>query len=431
MNYPAYLRKRRKALPMLTNRRIKKIFLNVAGLFILVVAIILRVSQLYLMAAILLLIPLVSYSLGRALMWGLACERRLPASCSEGERILVTLLVTNTGLLPKVGLRVRDRLPRWLEAVGPEALPITQLLPGEAGTATYTLEPRKRGVYTFGAAQIVSTDPLGFYGFVQDVPAAGELVVYPSLLPLSRATAEGGGAFGPREQDGTLARGGIDFDGVREWRPGDELRRVHWRTTARTGKLAVVEYAQGTASELSLALDLNNSAYAGTGDGPDGALETAIRMAASLALCFLREGWTVRFLAPGADAPLVLTEPAQGPRLLEMLARANADAPQTLADVLGAVQAAGAGGGSLLYVTPDAHSPALAAAIAAWGGRVQGWGLDRESFLPAPAGRKGRATPGATSVFAPAPLMTGSALGTVRRGDDVTAVLESGSNARR
>ena len=75
---------------------------------------------------------------------------------------------------------------------------------------------------------------------------------------------------------------GDDFYGVREYAPGDELRRVHWRTTARTGTLAVAEYAQGVTLDVTVALDLFQDAYKGTGSEEHSALETAVTLAATL-----------------------------------------------------------------------------------------------------------------------------------------------------
>ena len=89
------------------------------------------------------------------------------------------------------------------------------------------------------------------------------------------------------------------FMGVREYGPGDELRRVHWRTTARTGKLAVTEYTQGVTLDVTLALDLCESAYKGTGTDDHSALETAVTLTATLLADLLQHGHAVRLVTAG------------------------------------------------------------------------------------------------------------------------------------
>lgn len=400
----------------------KLIFLYVAGAFLLLVAALFKEEYLYLMAATLFLIPAVANLVGRAFVGGLSCERSAPSSCSEGERITVTLQVTAAGALPKFFLRVEDRLPRWLRAVGGPPQLILQLLPGESRSVAYILEPEKRGVYTLGPTQAITTDPLGFYTYAQKLSCAGELLVYPTVIPLRQLFLEGGGALGQENQDQGSRRGeGLDFHGVREYQTGDDLRRVHWRTTARTGKLSVMEYTQGMTGDVLLALDLNRDAYADTGEGPDSALEYAVRIAAATAAYLLRQGYVVRLLAPGLSPTAVVVSRAdEMPRLLEALARAEARALQTLADALrdNLTQAAGK---TLIFITPAGAGAALGGVLEdcrALGARAFGFLLDAGSFRGRPEGGAG-------------PVWSGVAtLQRVRRGDDLQQAIEGWSYAR-
>ncbi len=405
---------------MLTSRTLKLLFLYVAGAFLLVVAALFHGEQLYLMAVTLFLIPTVANLIGRALARGLTCERAAPPSCSEGERVTMTLLVTATGPLPKFFLRVEDRLPRWLRPVGGPPPLVLQLRPGETRPVSYCLEPEKRGVYALASAQAVTTDPLGLHAYAQSLPCAGELLVYPTVTPLRQLFLEGGGAWGRENQDEGARRGdGLDFHGVREYQTGDDLRRVHWRTTARTGRLSVMEYTQGMTGDVLLALDLNRDAYAGLGEGPDGALEYAVRIAAASAAYLLGRGYVVRLVAPGQSTPLVMRRADEVPRLLEALARAEAVASETLADVL-RDQAQTAGGKTMIFITPDASGEALGAALAdcrTLGARAFGFLLDAASFRGDDDGS--------------GPVGGGDAtLQRVRRGDDLQHAMEGWSYAR-
>lgn len=397
--------------------------LGVAGTFILIVAVPLGAQNLYLMAATLFLIPLASYCLGRWLMIGLSCERVLPPSCSEGSRVSVTLTVHNPGRFSTLPLRLQDRLPRFLRPVSREMPLLLGLRPGETASVEYVFEPEKRGLYTLGPTLLTGTDPLGFYSFRRLLPSVSELLVYPTPLPLRRSFLRGASPAWMGEFEAAARGGGIDFQGVREFLPGDELRRVHWRTTARTGRLAVTEYAQETALDILLALDLSQSAYAGTGAGTESALEYAVKIAVTLLHEGQRHGHAVHLLTPSTVDALDRGEAraSRASRDLETLARAEANSPLTLAALLGRY-AGPVGAATLVYITPDAGNPELAAALREYearGARAFGFALDANSFRSGRSGEARREASGA-----------GGPVLRVRRGDDLTQILEGGPNGR-
>ncbi len=426
---------------MVITHNLKKFALTLAGLFIAIVAVILNLDQLYLMAAVLFLIPLASFVVGRVLMRGLACRRAPVPSCGEGERVTVTLTVENQGRLPKMFLRVADTLPASLQAVGEAAPLILHLGAGESTAVSYTLEAEKRGAYTLGPTLVSSTDPLGFYPHVQTIPSSAEMLVYPVVLALRQMAATGGGTWGQREQDSTVARGGgLDFHGVRDYQPGDELRRVHWRTTARTGKLAVMEYTQGAASNILVALDLQASAYADTGTGRESALEYAIKMTAAACDYLLRQGHTLQIVLPALPPPalgglLTIRDSAEMPILLETLARAEAISEEPLADALLRALPRVSSGATLFYITPNAGDDALALALAQYiarGAQTFGCALDRASFAAAPrrqAGKRERAS--METLDKTLPAAGGFPVLWVKKGEDLVQAMEGGGYARR
>lgn len=426
---------------MVITHNLKKFALTLAGLFIAIVAVILNLDQLYLMAAVLFLIPLASFILGRVLMRGLACRRAPVPPCGEGERATVTLTLVNEGRLPKMFLRASDTLPASLQAVGDAAPLILQLGAGESADVSYTVEAEKRGAYLLGPTLVSTTDPLGFYPQVQTIAASSEMLVYPAVLALRQMAAASGGTWGQREQDSTAARGGgLDFHGVRDYQPGDELRRVHWRTTARTGKLAVMEYTQGVASNILVALDLHASSYADTGEGRESALEYAVKMTAAACDYLLRQNHVLQVVLPALPPPalgdlLTLQDSAELPLLLEALARAEAVSTETLADALLRALPRVPTGATLFYITPAPGDEALAFALAQYAARgapLFGYALDRASFAPAPrkwGGMAGRlaAKPTDNSI----PAQGGSSVLWVRKGDDLVQAMEGGGYARR
>ncbi len=396
----------------------KRFVLNVAGLFVAIVAVLFSLASLYLMAAILWLIPLVSYLMGLLMLGGLECRRSLPLSAAAGEDIPLTYTLTNTGRFPKFYLLVRDTLPRGLLLSGPAPL-VLALWPGETRETSCQVGARQRGVFAVGPAHVFSTDPLGLQTFSRKLPAVSELVVYPAALPLRDSWLRGAASAGWRGAATALVRGdGDDFYGVRDYGPGDELRRVHWRTTARTGTLAVAEYAQGITLDVTIALDLSRDAYKGTGSDERSALETGVTLAATLIADLLRYGHAVRLLTPGrpGDAPAARSADAL-PEFLERLARAEADALQTLAGALLEDRAETLRPATIIAITPDWPSPALAEALRdaeALGSACFVFALDAASFRTGAPGLPD--APGSSAVCR------------IRRGDDLTLLLEGPTN---
>ena len=397
----------------------KRFVLNVAGLFVAIVAVLFGLTSLYLMAAILWLIPAVSYLMGYFMLSGLECERTLPLSATAGEAVPLTYTLTNTGRFPKFYLLVRDTLPRGVALAAGLPPLVLGLWPGETRETQCWMEARQRGVFGLGPASVFSTDPLGLQTFSRKLPSVSELVVYPAVLPLRDSWLRGAAAAGWRGAANALARGdGDDFYGVREYGPGDELRRVHWRTTARTGKLAVTEYAQGITLDVTVALDLYEGAYKSTGTEERSALETAVTLAATLLGDLLRHGHSVRLLtAGGREGTLSARGPEEMARFLERLARVNADSLQTLAEALAADRAESRRSATILVITPDWPNPRLSEVLRdeeTLGGMSFVFALDASSFRTGVPGLpETQAVPGVTRV---------------RRGDDLAALLERHDN---
>ena len=393
----------------------KRFTLNIAGLFVAVVAVLFNLESLYLMAAILWLIPAVSYLMGWLMLGGLDCVRALPVSATAGETLLLTYTLGNTSRLPKFYLALRDTLPGGLSLTnGPPPL-VLGIWPGEERTTQCLVEARRRGVFPLGPALVYSTDPLGLQTFSQKAPSVDELVVYPALLPITESWPRGAASAGWRGSASAQTRGdGDDFYGVREYALGDDLRRVHWRTTARTGALAVAEYSRGITLDAVIALDLSRDAYTDARNGDSEALEAGVRLAATLADDLLRHGYAVRLLTAGAAAEETLARSgAETARFLERLARVRPDALQTLADVLDGDKAGARGEAALIVISPAGADPRLRQQVQGWegrGGQVFQFLLDARSF--------GTGTPGLPDA------LTASNTRLVRRGDDLRDLLE-------
>ena len=323
---------------------IKSTAIAVSAMFLFVVAVLLDLQYLYLMSASLAVLPLASYLLAVRMTSRFQVQREHPKTTQEGRRLPIRLRVTAEGGISQVSLRVADTLPPELPSAdgGQEDCPLDHW-DGRSGERVYWVEPTRRGVYRIGPARAVTTDPLGLFSFGASLDATTELVVHPTPLPSRDLGTGGEGIFGVRERDGKTRRGeGMDFHGVREYRPGDALRRVHWPTTARTGQLAVVEFERAYQQDVVIALDITR----GTdhGQGRETTLEYAIKAAATLTDRTLRAGGGVTLVtqAGRVDVSPQGPDPEAGRfRVFDQLARLRADAEDGLAEALQAARLPG------------------------------------------------------------------------------------------
>jgi uncharacterized protein (DUF58 family) len=114
--------------------------------------------------------------------------------------------------------------------------------------------PLARGVHPVRAARLVSTWPLGLWKARKSIPAPAEIVVYPA--PSALSSSRGGGGVGDLCDLLGAGQGFLQPSSLREYRPGDELRTVHWKASSRRGSLVIKEWEGGTGSGHEVVLDL-------------------------------------------------------------------------------------------------------------------------------------------------------------------------------
>jgi uncharacterized protein (DUF58 family) len=355
----------------------------VSGAFILIVATLLNIDQLYYMAGMLWALPFVCYLYGRWQRGGLQATRTIPEAATEGQALAVTLELESSEKLPKTHLLVEDRLPQWLVREGTEGPFPAQLGARGRVTLRYGLRPEKRGVYQLGPVEVTATDPLGIFAFTSEVGAATELVVYPAVEPLPWFFVPGGNPFGGSPLHTVEMRGeGSEFYGIREYQPGDPLRRVHWRSSAHAGKLTVVEYEHDVSVDLTLVLDVAEGSD--IGEGKESSLEYGVKIAASIAHLAAAEGHALRLVVPGySDWREVGQRGTEAlHHALDVLARVRADQKQSLLETLRILAGPVRRDSYLVLITPS-WSKDLAEAIASLtdgGRRVTVVLLDADSF---------------------------------------------------
>ena len=303
---------------------------------ILIVATVFRLHQLFVMACVVgLVLPSCYYvsliSLG-SLTSSIASTPR--GALHEDQVATVGVRVTNTGRLPRCFSGIGFALPEGLK-LHDAGRPGVTVLGKETIVLDFDFVAERRGVYALSDAEFETSDILGVFEFSR--PASGlelELVVYPRVYPL-RGYATLGGVGSAEAEDATYIRAGhsVEFYGVRQFHYGDELRRIHWPTTARTGRLAVIEFEDVLARAMTVVLDLS----AGTDTGPAGrsTLDCAARTAASLAALAVRQGSRFTLVARGArDHSVSLPYGAPSAHeVFEALARVRSDSEVGIGEV--------------------------------------------------------------------------------------------------
>ena len=240
-----------------------------------------------------------------------------PDRVSRGDPAQMTLTVHNTSKLRAANLVATDRC-----GTADVPVPLLRLRPGKDTTVGYPVPTHRRGVVPVGPLRVTRSDPLGLLTLSRTYGGATTVWVHPRIH-LLRAVPAGMA----RSLDGNIDKvpqGTITFDSLREYVVGDELRRVHWRSSAKVGELMVREQLDTSEPTIIVLLDDRASAHPKVRDGTAESFEAACEAAASVIAAAVRE-----------DLPVVLhlvSGPASGP-FLDVLTEAGLRAgelPQTL-----------------------------------------------------------------------------------------------------
>jgi uncharacterized protein (DUF58 family) len=279
----------------------------------------------------------------------------LPDRVVVGKPFETAVVVRNLSGRPARAFVVRHRWLTGRRLVAPHAAFVDGLKARGEIVVRTTRTPVARGVLAASEVRIDATAPFGFFSRYVVVPVSRELLVLPLLATASAprvAGGEGGGA--------SIRTIGADAGGVRDWRPGDQARHVQWRSTARTGRLSVLEREQVSGGALVVLI---------VGRNGEATFEAAISRAASACSLALRRRTTVLIARADGGCVRARTEGA----LLELLARADVPEPLSEAALQRALRGAANGGQVLLANGPSVPAEwrlAVRRAAAAAGARV-------------------------------------------------------------
>ncbi len=247
-------------------------------------------------------------------------------------------------------------LPRlWLEVHDGSDLPGHRLdrvvSLGPMGRRVWELSSRcrQRGRFTLGPVWVTGGDPFGLFRVERQLAGETTVVVLPRTVDLPRFNRVPGELPGGALQGNRVQFTTPNVSTVRDYVPGDPFNRIHWPTTARTGRLMVREFELDPSADVWLVVDLHRDVQAG--EGEESTEEYAVTAAASLARHLLNQGRSVGLATQTATLPAD-RGPRQLERVLEVLAIVRATSPLNLGTLLEAETGRFARGSTLVVVTP-------------------------------------------------------------------------------
>lgn len=221
-------------------------------------------------------------------------RRLIPNLVHEGDRAAVDATIANHGKRPLTNVTFVDEVGSLGRAVFEAGV----IRPGTSGDAEYQILCRPRGVYPVGPVTATVTDPLRLARASSVIPTVDRLIVYPEVedlhgFPMTRGRDPAMHASRPEFS----RRGGEDFYTLREYVFGDDLRRVHWPSSAKRDELMIRQLETPWQSRALVILDLRWNAYES-----EDCFEKAVRGAASIVRHLAREGFDADVWAGGTTA---------------------------------------------------------------------------------------------------------------------------------
>ena len=246
-----------------------------------------QAGWLYVMCALLLGTVVAGAILPGRMLRGIEVTRHVPEEVEQGDEIPVELIVSSRARGVRLGLRIDDA------HVAPTSVYVTSVLPGERVELVTARLAAKRGVHQGSPVVLRSTAPFGVAERRRKLTVAGSTTVLPAVIGLSGLPFVSPASDLARASRQTSRRGGgPEYLGVREYRPGDSPRNVHWPSTARTGTIMVRELEEERSQRVAMLVDTLTD----VGDVAT-PLDACCTAAASIARCALDDGHAIRSLS--------------------------------------------------------------------------------------------------------------------------------------
>ncbi|MEV0993814.1 DUF58 domain-containing protein [Nonomuraea sp. NPDC050202] len=310
-----------------------------SGIAALLMAFLLGENDLFRIGVLVTALPLLAAMVVARTRYRLSCARRLdPPRAEVGGEATVTLRLENVTRLPTGLLLIEDTVPYAL-GVRPRFV-LDRVEPRGVREIDYRVRSDLRGRYTIGPLSIRIADPFGLVELTRSFTISDTLVVTPHVAALPHVRLSGEWTGGGDSRTRSVAAAGDDDVAPREYRQGDDLRRVHWRSTARYGELMVRREEQQWQSRGALLLDTRRHAH--RGEGPRSSFEVAVSAAASIGVHLAHEGLGLRLVTDqGAEH---LTDSGLSYSLLDTLAMVRHSPARSLEMGISALRSGGGDG---------------------------------------------------------------------------------------
>lgn len=303
--------------------------------------------ELYVLAVAALTLTIAAVAYVRLTRFQLEAIRELrPPRVSAGTASRVELSVRNTATTQSPVLTARDPFDggrRWARFL------LAPLSPGETARAAYRLPTDRRGIYDLGPLELELADPLRLAATSLVAAPVTKLTVYPRIdritaLPLTRGNDPMAGSDHPT----ALSHAGEDFYALRDYTEGDDMRRVHWRATAKVDSLMIRQDEMPWQGRATVVLDLRRNVH--TGDS----VEIAVSAAASIVTASWQRRSLIRLAATDGRNSGFGAGAAHVEAILEYLAGAHTDSSRDLLMLVASLRHEGNGGALAIITTAGA-----------------------------------------------------------------------------
>lgn len=223
-----------------------------------------------------------------------------PREVAAGQAVTVHLTITNRAVLPTGALRLEDQLPDRF--TGRARFVLDSLGRGGDRTVSYRLPELGRGRYRVGPLHVRLNDPFHMIELTRSFTATTEFLVHAAVDDLAAAQPPRTDDPGDGSGSHSVGSHGADDASTREYRIGDDLRKIHWKSSARTGSLMVRQEERPWRSQTTLLLDQRSGAHAAAAPQPGvdrrttDSFEWAVSAVASVAEQAMRAGRDVGLL---------------------------------------------------------------------------------------------------------------------------------------
>ena len=213
---------------------------------------------------------------------------------------------------------------------------------------------KQRGLFTFGPIELRHGDPFGLFARTVRIAGSRSVVVYPVVRPLGALDALAASTAGDEQLRGRVLDIPPNATTIREYVPTDSVKRIHWASSARLGRLMSRSFETREGGDAWIVLDLQ--ALVHVGEAPESTLEYAMSLAASITDAALRRGSSIGLVSN--DSRLSVIEAARGDqqrkKLFEHFTLAQADGTVPLATLLTSQRHQWRHRGGLIVITPSA-----------------------------------------------------------------------------